>query len=68
MSKESKNIQRIPMFVKAKSEDELSKKCYLNNLKNDKMFEYFSITKSGSNWVAWFHADISDYVPLGSDE
>ena len=52
----SKNINIIPLSISAETEDDLTRKCLLNNQVNDMMFEY-NIVWDGQKWVAWFMVD-----------
>ena len=60
----TKQILRVPLYIKAKTADELSLKCLENNLKYQAEFEYFQITKIGNEWFAWFYADLNKFPLL----
>jgi hypothetical protein len=53
----SKNIYRIPHYLKAISLDNLKEAMYLNNLKFDQEFGYFDIQREGNFWIAFYYAD-----------
>ncbi len=54
-------INRIPISIKAKTPDELSRKCLKNNLTLGKEFDYYQVIWDGSDWVTWFHGDPQDF-------
>lgn len=61
MASNSKQITRVPVFLKAATPEELSKSCLRNNLKYQIEFHYFKIDKVADYWIAWFYADITKY-------
>ena len=46
-------IDLIPMFITAKTKEQLVKQMFLNNVKRGKHLKYFQIERVGSEWVAW---------------
>jgi hypothetical protein len=57
-----KNIYNVPLFIQAKTNEDLIKKMQRNNLLNDTMFEYYQIYEDKSGKItAWFRADLLTY-------
>jgi len=57
-----KNIFRVPVALKAGSENELSKKCFENNKKDNKEYHYFDIRRVANIWVCWYYKDLKPEV------
>ena len=57
------SIRRIPNYITARSQQGLRRLMLLKNTKEGKEFHYFDIQRVGSEWVAWFYADLSR-VPI----
>lgn len=53
-----KNLNKIKLFIKAKTEDQLVVLQWANNQRHDTMFEY-DVMWNGKEYVAWFTADIT---------
>lgn len=49
---------RIPQYLKARTEDELLGLMLSNNLKKGREFEYFSIQFVKNNWFAWYYFEV----------
>lgn len=56
----SDRVTVLPIYLQAKTKDELIAKMIKNNLGKGKHFKYFSPIKDGSNWVVWYYADVKD--------
>ncbi len=55
------NIYRVPIYLSAKTKEELIVKMVTNNSINGIMFNYFPPIKEGKNWIVWFFADTENY-------
>ena len=53
-------LTRIPKYVRATNADLLRRSMLANNLKNQKMYNYFQIIKDGRFLYAWFYDDVED--------
>lgn len=51
-------LQLIPVFIRAKDEEELIRKMLSNNHLNGKAYTYMSPYKDGSDVVVWYYADV----------
>lgn len=49
----------IPVYIEAKTKDELMKKMFQTNLLNGKMYNFQTPMKDGKKWVVWYYADIT---------
>lgn len=54
-----KNLNKIKVFLSAKTKLGLMDKMRANNTLNDTMFGYDAPIWDGSEWVVWFTADIT---------
>lgn len=54
----------VQVFLEAASKKELIRLQHLNNLQNNKMFNYQNPIKDGKKWVTWYYADIFIDKPL----
>lgn len=59
------NLNLVPMSLKAKSEDELSKLMIVNNYANQMKFNYMSPVYAKGKWVVWFFADLTTWKNPG---
>ena len=57
----SNELGLIPIYIEAKSKDELVEKMLVNNHANSRKFNYMSPMREGKIWVVWFYADIENY-------
>lgn len=53
-------LTRIPKYVRATNADLLRRSMLANNLKNQKMYNYFQIIKDGKFLYAWYYDDVED--------
>ena len=53
------NPSRVQVYLKAKTEDELIEKQFLNNVENGKSYNYHPPMKDGKFWYVWYYADIT---------
>jgi hypothetical protein len=51
------NSLRLPAFIEAPTPKELVRSMMRNNLQNGKEYDYFSISKNGNKWIAWYTKD-----------
>lgn len=54
----------FPLYIEAKTKDELVKAMLINNMAHSAHFRYFDIQKDGSKWVAWFYADGTTHASM----
>jgi hypothetical protein len=57
----AKQILRVPLSIRAKTADELSRRCLEHNVKYQAEFHYFQISKVGNEWFAWYYADLNKF-------
>ncbi len=50
-------ISIIPVFIRAKSPEELVQKMMMTNEANQKKYNYMNPIKDGKGWVVWYYAD-----------
>jgi len=55
----AKNIFRIPLYLKARSEDDLVRAMLKNNLEKKKEFEYYSIYRTNNGVIAWYYNTVT---------
>jgi len=48
----------VPVFLEAKTKEDLVLLMLSNNLNNGMHFKYFSPIKEGKKWVVWYYRDI----------
>lgn len=48
----------IPVCLKAKTPEELTRKMLATNALNSKMYNYQTPAKVGKEWVVWYYADV----------
>jgi len=53
-----KNVNKIPLAIRASTPKDLSLICYKNNIINDVQFEYFDFQKDNEQWICFFYADL----------
>jgi hypothetical protein len=58
------NQFKIPVYVKATTEDLLVKAMLENNLKGHTEYQYFDIQKRGKFWYAWYYKNIETEVKI----
>jgi hypothetical protein len=56
------NLFHVPLYIKAKTEDDLVKRMIENNVKYKMTFKYFDIRKNGQNWYAWYLGDATGMI------
>jgi len=56
----TKNLYRIPHFIKAPTRRELMAKMVRTNLAFNKEFHYYQITQETDGFVAWFYMDLNE--------
>jgi len=59
MSVLSPNLFRVPIFLVAKTKNELISKMLRNNLINGTEYNY-TIIKDGNKWSAWYNEDVQN--------
>ena len=50
-------INIVPLFLTAKSKEELLEKMIKNNMINGKAYNYMPPSKEGSEYVVWYYGD-----------
>jgi hypothetical protein len=58
------SIDLIPLFITAKTKEELVRKMFLNNIKRGKHLKYFQIEKIGKQWIAWYYDKLDAFKDL----
>jgi len=54
----AKNIFRIPLFLTARTPQELSEVMLQNNIKWKREFDYFQILQTSAGWMAWYYNSV----------
>jgi len=58
---DAKNLTRVKVFLKAKSEIDLIDMQLKTNIFNDMMYDYGTPQKQGKEFIVWFFADVTKY-------
>ena len=58
MSAKPFKASNIPVYISAKSKDELIEKMLKTNLINAKGYNYMAPQREGNSWVVWYYADV----------
>lgn len=51
------NSLRLPAFIEAPTPKELVLRMAANNMQFGREYDYFSISKNGNKWIAWYYKD-----------
>lgn len=57
----------IPLYLEAKTKNELIKKMLENNYKFNSHFMYSTPVKEGNKYITWFYADVAKTMIKGLD-
>lgn len=57
----------IPLYITAKSKDELVKNMFQNNVLHGKHFKYFEICYYEGEWVAWYYGKAGEMMNGNSE-
>jgi len=57
-----------PKYVKAPDPDSLVIAMIRNNLKNSIEYKYYDIGLQGSEWFAWYLADVSNLIKIRTSD
>lgn len=55
-------ITEIPIYLEAKTKNELINEMLKNNQKNNKHYQYKTPMKDGDKWVVWYYEDAAKLV------
>ena len=53
-----------PNYIKAKTPDDLQLEMLKNNLRDAKVYDYFSIQFVGGSWYAWYNKDNTGQIKI----
>lgn len=59
------NMNRVPLFLKAKKPEQLIALMHKNNAKRGKEFQY-QIVHDGKDWFAWYYQNLIDDLKTAS--
>lgn len=57
------NLDLIPMYLEAKTREELMRLMWANNYANHMKFNYMEPRLENKKYIVWFYADLKDYRP-----
>ena len=61
---DAKNLSKVKVYLKAKTEDELIQKQLKNNLLNNMMYDYSNPIPITDGFITWFYADVTKHRRL----
>ena len=53
-----------PSYIKAKTPEDLQLKMLMRNVKDAKVYDYFSIQFANGFWYAWYNRDNSNQIKM----
>jgi hypothetical protein len=62
------NADRVPVYLKAKSKENLIKMMHAVQMINSKNYNFQTPMKEGSEWVVWFFADLKSDQLIAESE
>jgi len=51
-------LSMVPVYITAKTKEDLTLAMLNNNIQKSKQFQYFDIQKDGKEWIAWYYTDV----------